>query len=183
MTPTSIEGLAEKYRLLLCVECGKCVAVCPMGKLFDDLTYDATPRGVIEKVLLDFDILGDERLWFCLTCNVCTDICPQGVRFRDFVEAARQLVIQTGDSDQGAFCRKCGAYLWPQHTVVYLRQKLGPSAEELELCPKCRQYTAAQKMKGLVPAGRRVQAQAGYERKGQGMAGETGGAGDGGPSA
>lgn len=166
MTVMTVERLAEQYKLFLCVECGKCVAVCPMGKLFDDLTYDATPRGVIEKVLLDFDILDDARLWYCLTCNECTKMCPQGVRFRDFVEAARQLVIETGDTEQGAFCRNCGGYLWPQHTVAYLRQKLGPSAEELELCPKCRQYSAAQKIKGLIPAGRRVPAEARKNGKG-----------------
>lgn len=148
----TVEQLASQYGLVFCVECGKCVAVCPMGEIFDDFTYEVSPRGVIERALMDSDFPEDKRLWFCLTCNLCTDLCPAGVRFRDFVEAARRLVIQAGCAEYGAFCRNCGVYLWPQHTIEYLKQTLGESAEEPStLCPRCRQRDVGEKVKALTP--------------------------------
>ena len=157
MSDVTVEQLASEYGLLFCVECGKCVAVCPMSKIFDDFTYEASPRGVIEKVLLNSEIPDDSRLWFCLTCDLCTDLCPAGVRFRDFMEAARRWIIQRGDSEHATFCRNCGDYLWPQHTVEYLKPMLGQTAEELlTLCPKCRQYGFGEKVKALIPGNRRV---------------------------
>jgi heterodisulfide reductase subunit C len=152
-----IEQLATQYELFLCVECGKCVAVCPMGEIFDDFSYEVSPRGLIEQVLLDFDIPNDGRLWFCLTCDLCTDLCPMGVRFRDFVEDTRQLVVESGITEHGSCCRKCGRYLWPRHTVEYLKQVLGDTTEEfLTLCPRCRQYDFGSKMKALTPGNRKV---------------------------
>jgi len=139
-----------------------------MGEIFDDFSYQVSPRGVIERALLDFEVLEDGRLWLCLTCDLCTDLCPAGVRFRDFIEATRRLVIEAGDMEYGSFCRDCGAYLWPRHTVEYLKQTLGESSEELlTLCPRCRQYDFGEKVKALAPGSRRVriqQAQAGEGR-------------------
>lgn len=148
----SVEQLVEQYGLLLCIECGKCVAVCPMGEVFDDFTYEVSPRGVIERALLGLEMLEHVGVWFCLTCDLCTNLCPAGVRFRDFVEAARWLAVEAGVTGHVSFCRNCGAYLWPQHTVEYLRQALGEDTEEfLTLCPRCRQYDLGEKIKALAP--------------------------------
>lgn len=153
----AIERLARRYELVLCVECGKCVAVCPMGELFDDFSYEVSPRGVIEGILLRTEKLGDGRLWFCLTCNLCTDLCPAGVRFRDFVEAVRGLTIKAGITEHGVCCRNCNVYLWPQHTIEYLKRTLGEAAEEiLTLCPRCRQYDLGEKVKALLPGNRQA---------------------------
>lgn len=163
--PDAIEQLANEYGLVFCVECGKCVAVCPMGEIFDDFSYEVSPRGIIERVLLDFEPPDDGRLWFCLTCDLCTDMCPAGVEFRDFMEAIRQLTIEAGSTEHGCFCRGCGRYLWPQHTVEYLKQKLGEAAEEiLTLCPRCRQHSFGEKVKTLAPGNRRVGHQTGSKR-------------------
>ncbi len=157
MLKRTVEQLASQYGLSLCVECGKCVAACPMSKIFSDLTYEASPRGIIERVLLDSELPESSRLWLCLTCNLCTGLCPAGVRFRDFVEAARLLRIQAGEREQGVFCRRCGTFLWPQHTVEYLKHSLGQEAEErMALCLKCRQLDAGRKIKDLTPGNRRV---------------------------
>jgi len=132
-----------------------------MGEIFDDFSYEASPRGVIEAVLLDLEgALNAHCFWFCLTCDLCTNLCPAGVRFRDFVEAARWLTIETGRTEYGSFCRNCGAYLWPQHTVEYLKRTLGEAAEELlTLCPRCRQYDFGEKVKALVPGSHQVHTQ------------------------
>jgi len=154
----ALEQVINRYGLALCVECGKCVAACPMGEVFDDFCYEVSPRGVIEAALIDGEgaILGGDRLWFCLTCDLCTDLCPAGVRFRDFVEASRWLAIGSGVKEHSQFCRHCGSYLWPVHTVEYLKGMLGEAAEgTLTLCPRCRRYEFGAKAKAQLPGSRR----------------------------
>ena len=149
---SEVEQLADQYGLFLCVECGKCVAVCPMVEIFDDFSYEVSPRGVIETVLIEGGVeeLNSNRFWFCLTCDLCTDLCPAGVNFRDFIERIRRIAIESGVTEHCLFCRNCGAYLSPEHTVNHLKQTLGEAAEELlTLCPKCRQYTFGEKVKAL----------------------------------
>ena len=156
---SEIEQLADKYGLFLCVECGKCVAACPMGEIFDDFSYEVSPRGVIEAVLVEGGVeeLNSDRFWFCLTCDLCTDLCPAGVRFGDFVDAIRLIAIESGVTEHCLFCRNCGTYLSPRHTVKHLKQMLGEAAEELlTLCPKCRQYDFGEKWKALSPGSRKA---------------------------
>lgn len=147
-----IEKLVDQHGLTLCVECGKCVAVCPMELIFDDFSYEVSPRGVIEAVLVDggFDLFQSNRFWFCLGCNQCTDICPAGVQFRDFVQASRKLAMQSGVTERVSFCSKCGAYLQPKRVSQYMNEVLGEGADEfLDLCPRCRQYDFAMRVKSL----------------------------------
>ena len=155
-----VERLVNQYGLLLCVECGKCVAVCPMGRIFDDFSHEVSPRGVVKRALSGLEVLKHVGIWFCLTCDLCTELCPAGVRFRDFVEAARRLTVEAGVAEYGAFCRGCGVYLWPQHTVEYLGRVLGEAAEGLlALCPRCRRFGFGEKVKALAPGGRKVRVQ------------------------
>ncbi|HEY46101.1 MAG: hypothetical protein AMJ88_12575 [Anaerolineae bacterium SM23_ 63] len=154
---SSIEQLADQYGLFLCVECGKCVAVCPMGEIYTHVSYEASPRGIIERILLDPGIPEDDSLWFCLTCDLCTDLCPAGVRFRDFVEAIRQVAMKTGITEYSSFCDSCGTYLYPQHILEYLKQALGEPAEKLlTLCTRCRRYHFGIKLKAQMPGKRKV---------------------------
>lgn len=156
---TEVEQLADQYGLFLCVECGKCVAICPMAVIFDDFSYEISPRGVIEAVLDEecVEIFSADRFWFCLTCDLCTDLCPAGVRFRDFIEAIRHRALESGVTERGLFCRNCGAYLQPRRVMEYMNKVLGKAAEEfLTLCPKCRQYDSARKVKTLGSRGERV---------------------------
>lgn len=156
----TVERLANEYGLPFCVECGKCVAVCPMADIFNDFSYRVSPRGVVEATLLGLEITEDDRLWFCLTCDQCTDKCPQGVRFRDFVEAMREWAVETGHTEYGFFCEGCGRYVRSLHTVEYLKQKLGEGNEDyLSLCPVCRQRRFGAKVKSLMPGERRVDIQ------------------------
>ncbi len=154
-----VEQLANEYGLFLCVGCGKCVAVCPMGEIFQDFTYRVSPRGVVERAVLGIETLEHEGVWFCLTCDLCTDRCPAGVRIRDFVQAVRQTIIEAGGTEHACFCRHCGVYIWPQHTVEYMKQTLKVSEESLTLCPRCRQHDFGKKMKALVPGSRQVHTQ------------------------
>jgi heterodisulfide reductase subunit C len=153
----AMERLASQYRLFLCMQCGTCVAACPMWQIFDDFSHKVSPRMVVARATRGLEKLEHVGIWFCLTCDLCTDLCPAGVRFRDFAEAARQLAIEEGITEHGSFCCKCGAYLWPLHTVQYLKQMLGETSEELlTLCPKCRRHDFGNKVKALTPGSRRV---------------------------
>ena len=157
---SSIEQLTSEYGLFLCVECGKCVAVCPIGEVFNNFPYEVSPRGLIERLMIDPEIPEDDSLWFCLTCDLCTDLCPAGVRFRDFVQVLRQWLIEKGVTQYGSFCDNCGAYLYPQHTFEYMIQTLGENSEELlSLCPRCRRYEIGEKVKTLLPGKQRVSIQ------------------------
>ena len=157
-----IEQLADEYGLFLCVDCGKCVAICPMGEIFEDFSYEVSPRGIIEAVLIEgsVEVLREDWFWFCLTCDLCTDMCPAGVRFREFVEATRIVAIGSGMTEHSLFCRNCGTYLWPCHTMAYVKQMLGEADEELiTLCPKCRKYNYGEKIKALVPGSKKAYSQ------------------------
>lgn len=159
---TNLEHVASQYGLFLCVECGKCVAVCPMSEIFVDFSYDVSPRGIIGSISVgeSIEALNAERFWFCLICDLCTSLCPTGVRFRDFVEEIRLLAIESGITEHCLFCQNCGKYLWPWHTMKYLNQTLGEAANDiLKLCPKCRQYDLGEKVKELEPGNRKVHSQ------------------------
>lgn len=147
-----IMQLINRYGLTLCVECGKCAAVCPIGEIFNSFSYEISPRGVIERILVDPELPEDDSLWFCLTCDLCTNLCPAGVRFRDFIEVARQCLIKAGVTQHGLFCDRCGTYLYPRIILPYLKQTLGEDMEEhLRLCPSCRRYNIGAKIKNLLP--------------------------------
>lgn len=159
MNESPIGALMQDTKVLLCVECGKCASACPMTEIFEDFSYEVSPRGIVEKALFGFDILTDVGIWFCLTCDVCTQLCPAGVRFRDFVEGVRGVAVEAGVTEHGIFCQRCGSYMAPIHTVEYIEGKL--KAEEvadeyLRLCPRCRQYDLAEKLKALRPGKCRV---------------------------
>ena len=157
---TNLEQLADQFGLFLCVECGKCVAVCPMEEIYTHISYEISPRGIIERILLDPEIPEDDCLWFCLTCDLCTSFCPAGVRFRDFVEVARQWMIKTGITQFGSFCDSCGTYLYPRYILEYMKQILGENTEELlRLCSRCRRYKIGGKVKTLLPGGQKVSTQ------------------------
>lgn len=111
-----------------------------------------SPRGIIDRALLAADFERDADLWSCLTCDQCTALCPEGVRVRDFVVAARALVVAAGHVEHAAYCGCCGAHVGPQHTADYLERTLsGEEAERLALCAACRRREQAAKARGLVP--------------------------------
>jgi ferredoxin len=155
----TINEIASQCDLFLCVECGKCVAACPMTEIFKDFSYEISPRGMVEKTLMDFDVLTDIGIWFCLTCDVCTEICPAGVRYRDFVERVRQLALREGLTENGLFCQRCGRFFLPRHTLEYISEQLEDGAvpdEYLTLCPRCRKYDFGEKVKEAIPGRRKV---------------------------
>jgi len=149
-----IERLVHECRLTSCLECGKCTATCPLGEVFGDVTYGHSPRGIIEKALLDADLVTNDAIWYCLTCDVCTAGCPSGVKFRDFVKALRDLVMAAGHDEWGVRCRKCSKYFMPGITQKHIMKEVCREAEAPEflfLCPRCRTRGFSERVKRSLP--------------------------------
>jgi Fe-S oxidoreductase len=140
--------IIDDKKLALCVECGKCVASCPMAEFYDRFSFLFSARGVIKKALLGLDILNDSNIWFCLECEVCARLCPAGVKYAEFVEDIRQLAINEGITENSVICPRCGRYHQPLPTVERLKEVLagsGLDGEFTELCPQCRRDDVAEK--------------------------------------
>jgi heterodisulfide reductase subunit C len=148
---TKIDQIIDETKLTYCVECGKCVAVCPMQEIYQEYGYAISPRGINKKTLLGFDpreIMKNREIWFCLGCTVCTGICPAGVRYATFIELLRRLAISEGITEHSLFCPKCGQYFEtkPLHNNIReIVEEKGLSSEYLILCPKCRRYDYGEK--------------------------------------
>ena len=66
---TTTEQL-KKNRAFLCLECGKCTAVCPISRVNEGYS----PRRLLAHGLFygADDLASDRLLWSCLTCQLCS---------------------------------------------------------------------------------------------------------------
>ncbi|MGQ9546917.1 MAG: 4Fe-4S dicluster domain-containing protein [Dehalococcoidia bacterium] len=139
----------EEKNLSFCVECGKCVASCPMAEFYDRFSFLFSARGIIKKALLGLDILRDPNIWFCLKCDLCAQLCPAGVKYAEFVEDIRQLAIKEGITENSVVCPRCGRYYLPLPTLERLKEIMAGTSlgdEFIELCPQCRRDNMAGKL-------------------------------------
>lgn len=77
--------------LLLCYQCGKCSAGCPMA-----FAMDILPNQVMRFIQLGLedDILDSRTFWLCASCLTCTARCPKGVDLSRVMEALRLLILR-----------------------------------------------------------------------------------------
>jgi heterodisulfide reductase subunit C len=130
----------KRHNLCCCIECGKCVSVCPMQDIFRGFDFEISPRGVIKKAALGLDILKDDTIWFCLECNACTDACPAGVEYRDFIIAARNYLVAHGNEENTHNCERCGRYFSTRHISNHIKNRLkGGDSDYINVCPDCRE--------------------------------------------
>jgi heterodisulfide reductase subunit C len=126
-----------------CVECGRCVAVCPMAEMYGNFSIEMSPRGVVQKALREgAEMLGDENLWYCTECNAGTDVCPQGVSCRDLVRGLREIALEEGKAGTVTRCRCCGKPFVALPVERFVLGRLEGEPENvlalLEYCPFCR---------------------------------------------
>ncbi len=90
---TSLEQL-KKSRAFLCLECGKCTAVCPISRYNDSYS----PRRLLaEGLFYGADNLASESLlWSCLTCQLCSQRCPVDVRYAEYMRDVRAVAYKMG---------------------------------------------------------------------------------------
>lgn len=146
-----IARLVAEHGLRACFECGKCTASCPLYELFDDLTWEASPRGIVEAGLDESDLTEGQAIWFCLSCDACTDGCPCGVAIRDFIEGVRLICLEAGQDEHVVRCRKCDTPFMPGTTLQMLVERTleqGSEVPELLLhCARCRAREHAARLK------------------------------------
>ncbi|MEW6671091.1 MAG: 4Fe-4S dicluster domain-containing protein [Thermodesulfobacteriota bacterium] len=149
----SIEKFKSDYRLNLCLECGKCSAVCPMVNLYGRYDYGRSSRAIVERILFEPDKVGDEAFWFCLTCEECTFYCPSGVLFQSFMTDLRAYMLQRGHTRYAVTCPDCGGYLMPKKELEYLvnLESRKEIAALLSTCPRCKKKKYMEAIKRMAP--------------------------------
>jgi len=150
-----IQALIDANNLHLCVECGKCSAVCPMVNFYGEYVPNRCTRSVVERLRFSSDFMGDEALWYCWACKECTFFCPSGVDFQRFMTGLRLLLVSHGYRDQAHFCDVCGDYLMPKRQLECLEATLNkkPNKELLYECPKCKMGRYANVLHSLAGTG------------------------------
>lgn len=125
-----------------CVECGRCVAACPMAEMYANFSIEMSPRGIIKKTLLGDPVIEDQNIWYCTECNAGTDTCPQGVSCRDLIRNLREAAISENLPENAKTCKCCGRkyVAVPVENFVYDRLKDEPPNVfgMLDICPPCR---------------------------------------------
>jgi heterodisulfide reductase subunit C2 len=80
--------LGEEFDARLCMNCGTCTALCPLG-------VELMPRRLFRYALLGNreEVLGHiETIFSCLLCRMCEANCPAGVHIAENVRTLRTYV-------------------------------------------------------------------------------------------
>jgi Fe-S oxidoreductase len=82
-----ITDAVPKTGVRICLECGKCTAICPAHRAHPAFT----PRGLVKKGLMALTegLPCDKDMWHCITCRLCMEVCPIGINIPQFVRAVR----------------------------------------------------------------------------------------------
>lgn len=93
-TMEAVREKLKKTRAFLCLECGKCTAVCPIS------SYDQgySPRRMLADGLFynADEIISDKLLWSCLTCQLCSQRCPVDVGYSEYMKDVRAEAYRQG---------------------------------------------------------------------------------------
>jgi len=98
------EDIHKKTRAYLCLDCGKCTAICPISRV----NRGYSPRRLLTKALTggNENLLTDKTVWTCLTCMQCQEKCPSDIDYIHFTQMVRR--DAKGDG-QEALCSHGGA--------------------------------------------------------------------------
>jgi heterodisulfide reductase subunit C len=79
---------------LRCLQCGTCVASCPVKVI--DPEYNC--RKIIRMALLGDKekVLKSKFVWMCATCYSCYERCPQDVKITELMTALKNIAVRNG---------------------------------------------------------------------------------------
>ncbi len=127
----------------LCVECGKCAALCPMAETASEFSRVTSPRGVVQQALRGTDVQNMPGLASCLQCGSCSRTCPAGVDVAGLIADLRMLLPEPVQ----LVCPACGTPLLPADAEAYLSRAANEGFESrlsyASLCPSCRRRAYA----------------------------------------
>ena len=89
------QGLAERYELFACIQCGKCSGGCPVS-----LTSVLNIRRLIRELIVREDlkpVYNRSELWDCTTCSTCSLRCPCGLKPHELIIGLRSGLVEEGD--------------------------------------------------------------------------------------
>ena len=90
----SAKRVIRDSRIHLCLDCGKCTAVCPVAQ--HDPEFN--PRLIAQRRLGHKPHHArDESIWSCLSCYMCVERCNYHVRFPEFIHALRAEALANGE--------------------------------------------------------------------------------------
>lgn len=136
MSALTREDILKARGAFQCVECGKCVALCPMAETAAGFTRVKSPRGIVQQALR-----GEEEMPgvdSCLQCRSCSQTCPAGVDVAGLIADLRKLRA----ASSMRHCSSCGAPMLPADAGSYLDGAVNAGFESeivyASLCPSCR---------------------------------------------
>jgi heterodisulfide reductase subunit D len=100
-----LEELHKKTKAYLCLDCGKCTAICPISRI----NHQFSPRRLLTKAVgggNNPSVLSDKTIWTCLTCMQCQEKCPSDIDYIHFTQMVRSEASHNG---QEALCSHGGA--------------------------------------------------------------------------
>lgn len=99
-----IEETLKKTKAYLCLDCGKCTAICPISRV----NKGYSPRRLLIKALTgsNENLLTDKTIWTCLTCMQCQQRCPSDI---DYIQFTRMIRTDAKSNGQEAPCSHGGA--------------------------------------------------------------------------
>ena len=99
-----IDEILKKTRAYLCLDCGKCTAICPVSRV----NKGYSPRRLLIKALTGSNeyLLNDKTIWTCLTCMQCQQRCPSDI---DYIHFTQMIRFDAKGDGQEAPCSHGGA--------------------------------------------------------------------------
>jgi dimethylglycine catabolism B len=73
---SSLNEIADGERIRICLQCGMCSGVCPLG-----YAMDYPPGRMVAALRADvFErVLDTDTAWMCVSCYACTQVCPSKI--------------------------------------------------------------------------------------------------------
>jgi heterodisulfide reductase subunit D len=99
-----MEKIIKKTKAYLCLDCGKCTAICPVSRV----NKGYSPRRLLIKALTGSNeyLLNDKTIWTCLTCMQCQQRCPSDI---DYIHFTQMIRADAKGDGQEAPCSHGGA--------------------------------------------------------------------------
>jgi len=90
LAPDFLTELVRSTKINMCVECGKCTAVCPVAAVNPEFA----PRLLAMRALFGGEsLLEGLEIWRCDLCGACNAFCPYGVDFVGFILGLRRMSL------------------------------------------------------------------------------------------
>jgi len=115
----------RETRAYLCLDCGKCTAVCPVAQH----SQEFNPRLIVQRNLGKNSAgTQDDTIWSCLSCYTCVERCNYRVDFPEFIHALRCEASMEGVR---AHCSHGGAL----QSLMHVMARQGLNQERLNWLP------------------------------------------------